>query len=159
MYDGPHQFDYFKKLQRKAGLRDDQFIPRVRWLPPEEHFGITLSNRAGKLEIKDLGIAALKKALKKPCYYPFYQILIDYDGNVLLCAHDWGKKLIAGNINTHSILEIWNNNIMKKVRINLIRKNRNFPPCNFCDVQGILIGRSHFNKWTKYYENRQSIDQ
>jgi hypothetical protein len=51
MYDGPHQSEHFKALQKKLGLRDEQLVLRVRWLSPEKHFGITLSNRAGTLEI------------------------------------------------------------------------------------------------------------
>lgn len=157
MYDGPHRLAHFKALQKKAGLRDDQIIFRQRWLPPEKHFGITLSNRAGALEIKEIGIAPLKEPLKKPCYYPFYQIFINYDGTVLLCAHDWNKRLIVGNLNKQSILKVWDNDILKQVRVNLSRANRNFHPCDLCDAKGVLIGRNHFKKWSEYYEKQQPV--
>lgn len=156
MYDGPEQLAHFKNLKEKANLRDDQVIFRKRWLSKEEHFGITLSNRAGTLEIKDIGVAPLKSPFKKACYYPFYQILVDCDGTVLLCAHDWGRKLIAGNINEHSILEIWNSDILKTVRLSLAGDNRGFSPCNECDARGVLVGQEHFNKWRGYYEPRPS---
>ncbi|KKU53093.1 MAG: Radical SAM superfamily enzyme [Parcubacteria group bacterium GW2011_GWA2_47_10b] len=157
MYDGPHQLAHFRALQKKAGLRDDQIVFRQRWLPPEEHFGITLSNRAGALEIKEIGIAPLKEPLKKPCYYPFYQIFINYDGTVLLCAHDWNKRLIVGNLNEQSILEVWDNDILKQVRVNLSKADRNFHPCDLCDAKGVLIGRNHFKKWSEYYESQQPV--
>lgn len=156
MYDGPHQLEHFQKLQKKMGLSDEQIFLRKRWLPPKEHYGITLSNRAGAVELKDIGIEKLKEPLKQACYYPFYQVLVDYDGAVLLCAHDWGKKLIIGNVKKQSILEIWNNNIMKTVRTKLFQKNRNFPPCNLCDVQGVLVGKEHFNQWLKYYDYKKN---
>ena len=36
-----------------------------------------------------------------------------------------------------------------KVREMLITGNRNFSPCNVCDVNGSLIGSSHADAWTK----------
>ena len=42
-------------------------------------------------------IAATKVALKDPCYYPSYTFFLDYNGDVLMCPHDWGKKRILGN--------------------------------------------------------------
>ncbi|MCX5715529.1 MAG: radical SAM protein, partial [Candidatus Omnitrophica bacterium] len=108
MYDGPHQVEYFNDLKKTAGLQDDQIVLRRRWLSPQEHFGITLSNRAGTVQMEDIGIKALKNPMKRACYYPFYQTLVDYDGSVLLCTHDWGRHLVAGNVNKRSILEIWN---------------------------------------------------
>lgn len=151
LYDGPKQEEYFKKIQKNLGLKDDQFILRKRWLSAEENFGITLSNRAGMIEIKETGTVILKEPLESACYYPFYQAFVDYTGEVLLCPHDWGKKLILGNVKDQSILEIWNNNIFKKMRIKLSKKDRNFPPCDVCDVAGTLMGRPHFDKWLQYY--------
>lgn len=159
MYDGPHQVEHFRELQEKAGLRDDQLILRVRWLPPEEHFGITLSNRAGALNLKEVGVTTLNEPLKKVCFYPFYQTLVDYDGSVLLCAHDWDKKLIAGNVRDKSIIDIWNSNVLKRVRMNLAQANRSFPPCNLCDAQGGLVGRHHFEKIIKFYEKQQAAEK
>jgi radical SAM protein with 4Fe4S-binding SPASM domain len=152
MYDGPHQMDHFKALKEKAGLSDAQMILRIRWLSVEEHFGITLSNRAGSVTIKEARIGALPSPARQACHYPFYQILIDYDGAVLLCAHDWGRRLIVGNVNDESTLSIWNNAAMKKVRVSLIKEDRGFRPCDRCDVHGVLIGRNYFEKWTEYYE-------
>lgn len=157
MYDGPHQMDRFKKMQREAGLRDEQLILRVRWLSSEELFGITLSNRAGALNLKEIGVAPLKEPMKKACYYPFYQILIDYDGSVLLCAHDWARRLIVGNVNDKSILVIWNNGILKRVRLALGKESRDFSPCNLCDVKGVLIGRKHFDRWMAYYGKGEPV--
>lgn len=154
MYDGSHQLEYFQNLKKKAGLSDNQVVLRPRWLPAKEHFGITLSNRAGTIEMKDIGIKVPEAPIKQRCYYPFYQTLIDYDGRVLLCTHDWGRRLIAGDTNDCSILKIWNNDILEKVRIHLIKRNRNFSPCNLCDVDGLLMGKSHFNRWVKYYQQQ-----
>ena len=154
MYDGPHQAELFQGMMAEAGLSDKQVILRKRWLPPEEHYGITLSNRAGSVQIEGVGVGPLSEPLKRPCFYPFYQVLIDYDGSVLLCPHDWGKKLIAGNVNHQSLQEIWNGPILQRVRKSLAKSDRNFAPCNVCDVDGTLMGRTHFDRWNSYYKSK-----
>ena len=27
----------------------------------------------------------------RPCFYPFYKMLVDWDGRVLFCSNDWGR--------------------------------------------------------------------
>jgi radical SAM protein with 4Fe4S-binding SPASM domain len=157
MYDGPQQRTHFEKIQKELGLSAEQFILRVRWLPAEENFGITLSNRAGMIEIKGTNTLKLKEPMKSACYYPFYQTFIDCDGSVLLCPHDWGKKMILGNVKERSLLEIWDNEFAKKARIKLSKNNRKFSPCDVCDVTGTLMGRQYFDKWLNYYAKQQSI--
>ena len=38
---------------------------------------------------------------------------MDYNGDVLMCAHDWGKKRILGNLKKQSFLEIWTSQLAK----------------------------------------------
>lgn len=154
LYDGPEQVEKFQTMIDEVGLSESQVILRKRWLPPEEHYGITLSNRAGMVEIPQVGVGKLSEPLKQPCFYPFYQVLVDYDGAVLLCPHDWGKKLIVGNVNDNSIHELWNNRVMRRVRQNMAGSDRNFAPCDSCDVDGTLMGRSHFDGWMGYYDRQ-----
>ena len=156
MYDGPHQQEQFEAMMEEVGLSEKQFVLRKRWLPPEEHFGITLNNRAGMVEIPEAGIGKLSEPLKRPCFYPFYQVLVDYDGAVLLCPHDWGKKLIVGNLRDRTIHELWSSPIMRRVRLNLANSDRRFPPCRDCDVDGTLMGREHHDRWVAYYDTQAS---
>ncbi len=151
MYDGPEQEGHFHALVAESGVSPEKVVLRKRWLPPEEHFGITLSNRSGMVEIPQVGVGKLAEPIKRPCHYPFYQVLVDYDGSVLLCPHDWGKKLIVGNVNDTGIMDIWNGSAIKRARINLSKSDRNFPPCNVCDVDGTLMGGAHFERWMAYY--------
>ncbi|MFH1581667.1 MAG: radical SAM/SPASM domain-containing protein [Pseudomonadota bacterium] len=151
MYDGPHQLDQFKAMQRAVGLRNDQIVFRQRWLSAKEHFGITLTNRGGAIEMKDLGVVTPAEPVKKPCYYPFSQITINFDGKVLLCTHDWNKRISVGDVNDSSLLEVWNNDRLKKIRMDLARANRDFSPCNLCNVDGTMMGQNHFNAWERFY--------
>jgi radical SAM protein with 4Fe4S-binding SPASM domain len=151
MYDGPEQEEVFTGMMREVGLTGKQVVLRKRWLPPEQHYGITLVNRSGMVEIPELGIGKLKEPMKRRCFYPFYQVVVDYDGSVLLCTHDWGKKLVVGNLNHQSIHDLWNSPTIRRVRLRLANADRNFAPCNVCDADGTLMGRSHFDQWMEHY--------
>ena len=159
LYDGPDQVGKFQAIMAEAEVTEPQVILRERWLPPDKHFGITLSNRAGMVEIPEIGVVKLAEPIKRPCYYPFYQVLVDYDGSVLLCPHDWAKKLIVGNLNRQSIHELWDSRVMKRVRYSLAKADRNFPPCDKCDVDGTLMGKAHFEEWMKYYGQIEALPE
>lgn len=152
VYDGPEDMIKFRKLCEKAGLQKKQYVIRNRYLPPEKDFGITMSNRGGLMENAEHSIKPLKKSLKQPCTYPSYTFFIDYNGDVLMCSHDWGKKNILGNLNNNSIIDIWTSELSKRTRNGLIEGDRNFSPCDVCDVKGNLIGESHALAWSKTAE-------
>ncbi len=146
-YDGPEQAEGFEALCREAGLRDDQYVVRKRYLPPEEDFGITLSNRAGMMDHAEFNIPVPEATLKHPCFYPHYTFFMDYLGDVLLCPHDWGKKLIVGNMKTQNFKDLWLSPGFATARRRLIRGDRGFDPCRVCDVKGTLMGKDHAKAW------------
>ena len=158
VYDGPDKVKPFEDLRVEAGLNKEQFHIRERWYAPEEHFGIgALSNRAGANIMPEINVNKLNTSLKRKCFYPFYQLIVDFDGAVLLCNHDWDKRLILGNVKETSILNIWNSEKYKEVRENLANANRNHSPCNRCDANGMMMGGEFVNKWKEYYEGQKSI--
>jgi len=59
IYDGKKEAEEMEKLLQNSGLSEDQFKVRHRYLPENESFGITLSNRAGMMD--------------KAEYYPFFK--------------------------------------------------------------------------------------
>ena len=127
-------------MVKECNLNTDQYIIRDRSLPEEESFGIALSNRSGMMENADFKIPSLKNPLNNPCYIPSYTLFFDYLGDVLMCPHDWGKKIILGNLKKENLLDIWFSERSMKIRKNLTNSNRKFKPCNVCDVEGTLIG-------------------
>jgi len=158
VYDGPDKVKPFEDLRVEAGLNKEQFHIRERWYAPEEHFGIgALSNRAGANIMPEINVNKLNTSLKRKCFYPFYQLIVDFDGAVLLCNHDWDKRLILGNVKETSILNIWNSEKYKEVRENLANANRNHSPCNRCDANGMMMGGEFVNKWKEYYEGQKPV--
>jgi len=154
MYDGPEQQRAFERMRAEAELTEEQVVLRARWLPVEEHFGMTLTNRGGLVEIPAAGVGPLRAPLEHRCHYPFYMMMIDHDGSVLLCTHDWGRKLIVGNVREHSLKELWDGATMRTVRQRLAGGDRGISPCDVCDVDGTLMGGRHFDAWLEYYERR-----
>ncbi|MBI5402024.1 MAG: SPASM domain-containing protein [Ignavibacteriae bacterium] len=156
LYDGPEQIEKFLSMRDMAGIKDEQFIIRERFLPKKDGYGLTISNRAGLVNFQKLGMKRLNMPFKSKCYYPFYMMFVDYTGEVIICSHDWGKKLIAGNLREESIVEVWTSKTMRSVRDRLDKEDRNFSPCNECDVKGTFMGGEHFKKWQEYYKNMDS---
>lgn len=87
---------------------------------------------------------------ESPCYLPFYKLVIDWNGNVLLCSNDWSKKNVIGNINNQSIRDIWLGETFNSYRKHLIKgSRRSLTPCNRCNVNGTNYGSESvavFNK-------------
>jgi radical SAM protein with 4Fe4S-binding SPASM domain len=147
-YDGKEEAEKLNHLCIQANLNEKQYIVRHRYYSAEQDFGITLSNRSGLMTDAKFKIDALKEPLKNPCYIPSYTFFLDYQGDVLMCPHDWGKKLVLGDLNKEKLKDIWFSKKFMAIRKILNKSNRNFKPCNVCDVEGTFMGKknsSYFN--------------
>ena len=142
-YDSKEDAVKLEALCLKANLNAKQYIVRHRYYSENQDFGITLSNRSGLMENAEYKIESLKEPLKKPCYIPSYTFFLDYQGDVLMCPHDWGKKLILGSLVKDKFLDIWFSKQSINVRKMLNNLNRNFSPCNICDVDGTMMGEKN----------------
>lgn len=148
-YDGPEQVIAFEKMMERIKIEKKKFVIRKRYYGKDKDFGLTISNRAGNLVNSEYKIPPLKNPLTNRCNYPFYTFFIDYNGDVQMCSHDWGKKMILGNINNDTIENIWNSKKFEFMRKKLFKGERDFSPCNVCDVKGELIGKKHVEYWEK----------
>ena len=142
-YDGKEESEKLEDLCVQANLNSRQYIVRRRYYSEDEDFGITLSNRSGLMVDAEYKIDALKEPLKKPCYIPSYTFFLDYQGDVLICPHDWGKKAIVGDLNKEKLIDIWFSKRFMGIRKMLNKSNRNFTPCNVCDVEGTFMGEKN----------------
>lgn len=132
LYDGSHQETYFKNLFLKMNIEENKYFFHHYYKNKSKNYGfVHLSNRAGKI---------FKETHEGGCNTPFYEINIDYNGNTLLCAHDWDKSVITGNLLNQSLKDIWvNSNILNNFRKMLISK-REKTPCSSCNIIGTLYG-------------------
>jgi radical SAM protein with 4Fe4S-binding SPASM domain len=145
MYDGPHQVDVFKKIFEKASIPSDSYVLRDRWYTIEEDYGVKLTNRAG---VATEGRQILVD-LYRPCNYPFYSMMLDWNGDVMLCVQDWNKKIKMGNVASDSLIDVWQSSGFKKYRNILKKGKRVLSPCNECNTNGTLHGGEHLKCWNK----------
>ena len=129
MYDGPHQLQKFKDMTKASGVPKDFVILRDRWHDEKKDYGLKLTNRAGTINV---GIQE-EVNVKKQCYYPSYQMLIDWNGDVFLCPQDWHRRVTMGNIMQQDIYNIWTSKIIENYRKKLDEK------FGFIDSQDPLV--------------------
>jgi radical SAM protein with 4Fe4S-binding SPASM domain len=79
---------------------------------------------------------------------------MDYQGDVLMCSHDWGKKAIAGNLNEDEFIDIWSGLRFSRWRKLLLAGNRRISPCDVCNVEGTRMGSEHAEAWKEYYAEK-----
>lgn len=149
VYDGLEAENDFKKMIQESKVDPEKIKIRRRYLSEKEDFGITLGNRGGMMKNAEYSIPSLEEPLKNACYYPSYNFFVDYNGDVLLCSHDWGKKMIVGNMNNEKFFDIWCNKKFSSARKRLLNKDRGVSPCKECDVIGTLLGEKHADTWKK----------
>lgn len=148
MYDGPEQVNKFKKIIKNSKVPPDFIILRDRWYDKDNNFGVKLTNRAGTIKIGN----QLSNSIHTTCFYPSYQFLIDWNGDVFLCPQDWQRRVAMGNMMQENIFDIWVGKIMSRYRKELLKGKRNLSPCNSCNAQGTLLGHNHAKIWREIYK-------
>jgi radical SAM protein with 4Fe4S-binding SPASM domain len=159
LYDGAHQFEHFNKIKTELGLSDSKMLLRRRYYEDGD-YGLIISNRGGLVDsnqYRDKSESSIEALpLLRACYYPFYMLKVDLNGDVLVCSHDWQKRFVVGNILKESIWALWNSKSLNSLKLSLSHADRGAVPCNTCDVKGDVIGKESFNAWCKYIHDSQS---
>ena len=151
LYDGPDQVEGFVSMMEEAGVSPNRYRLRAHY--DLKDYGLKLNNRSGTIDwigFEDHDIDELKG---KPCYYPFYKLFIDWNGDALFCSNDWGKERIIGNLAKQSLYDVWMSDDMKGIRSRLKKGDRSQSPCNKCSVKGTLFGKPSFDLINKHYES------
>lgn len=67
------------------------------------------------------------------CPYIFYSFSVNSDGTVSACFIDWERKLLVGDANTESIVDIWNGASLREHQAMMLRGERKtHPTCGNC---------------------------
>lgn len=84
-------------------------------------------------DIKHVGMHGQKIQAVNVCPYPFYNLIINPDGEVTSCCADWKRKLVLGNLNEQSFQEIWNGEILRTFWTEMLKGNKNkYEMCAKC---------------------------
>ena len=148
MYDGPEQIKKFKKIIKSSKVPEELVILRDRWYDKDNNFGVKLTNRTGTIKIGN----QVSNSTHTTCFYPSYQFLIDWNGDVFLCPQDWQRRRAMGNMMQENIFNIWVGKIITRYRKELLKGKRISSPCNTCNAQGTLLGQNHAKIWRELYK-------
>jgi len=88
----------------------------------------------GKTKLPKIGMYGQPiKQWKEVCPFPFMYMHFNWDGSVSPCTLDWKHKVIIGDANKESAVEIWNGKKLKDLRIKMLKgKRKEIPFCNKC---------------------------
>ena len=143
-YDGEDSKNKFIKLFEKNSFFN--YDIRELWFNPNENVESLINrngfnNRAGSVNVETPNTSK-----NSPCFLPFYKLVIDWNGEALLCCNDWKRAHKGfGNINNTSLRDIWYSEEFNKVRSDLSKGNRVGPACTNCNISGTLIGKESVN--------------
>jgi radical SAM protein with 4Fe4S-binding SPASM domain len=67
------------------------------------------------------------------CPQPFFQMHIFPNGNISVCNADYNEKLVFGNVQHDSLVDVWNGNELNSFRVMQLKGERkNHSYCHFC---------------------------
>jgi len=151
LYDGPEQIEYFNSLFNSCGVDKSLYSLRDRWYDESEDFGLLYTNRAGNIGFTSLSDIAKEKLInsgKSACFYTHYSMMIDWNGDSLLCCQDaYNRTINFGNVADRSLLEIWKDSKLMEYRNKLKNGDRSLLPCNNCNANGQVFGGNHVKAW------------
>jgi len=56
------------------------------------------------------------------CDLPFYQMNVLFNGDAIICCHDWNRGTVVGSARTSSLRAIWNSEKMNDIRRLILQK-------------------------------------
>jgi len=121
---------------KEIKLQKTRFINLFKNNPPNRFVIRKPHNWGGSLEINGLDKkkANLKKTKISKCTFPWYALVIFYDGKVYPCPQDFFGKLNIGNCATKNINDIFADKEIVSLREKLSLKNiYDLQPCSNCD--------------------------
>jgi len=100
---------------------------------------INLRNWAGEVDDKFGSSFHSKKGLKRtPCSLIWQKLVVDWNGDAVLCCDDWNHSMVLGNLKTESIEEIWRGKKLTKIRkLHKEGKFEKIPLCSNCNKKSI----------------------
>jgi radical SAM protein with 4Fe4S-binding SPASM domain len=90
-----------------------------------------------------------RPAPRKVCPKPFFELMVKANGDVSACCVDWAGQLNLGNVQTHTLKEIWEGQSLAEIR----RAHRaglrfQMPACSNCNLPDVTPDNlDHFRGW------------
>jgi radical SAM protein with 4Fe4S-binding SPASM domain len=69
------------------------------------------------------------------CPYPFYNLVVKSNGDVVPCCVAWEKSLVVGNVKHQTLAEIWSGEPLARIhRLHLSGRGQELAACKNCDT-------------------------
>ncbi len=95
-------------------------------------------NWAGNLDKDSEKSFHFKNQKRWPCSFIWQKMVVDWNGDVVLCCDDWNHREVLGNLKEGSIEDIWFGERLKKIRENhLAGEFDKVPLCAACNKKTI----------------------
>lgn len=79
-----------------------------------------------------------KKIKRKPCALIWLKMVVDWNGEVVLCCDDWNHSTVVGNLKNQTIEEIWKGEKLRKIREAHLRGEfYKVPLCAGCNKKSV----------------------
>ena len=138
-------FDFYKDKPKVWGYESCQ-MQKIVVIDNTENrdFYRNLNNQAGNTDpelIKLDGYKIEKLPLLKRCHLPFRELVIKYDGSVMICCMDWSREGFIGSFPEKTYKQIWESKPLNDVRRVLLDGRRDLlVPCNTCNYHPVKVG-------------------
>lgn len=70
--------------------------------------------------------------VRSPCYYLWKSFVVQWNGEAVPCCRDYDTKVVLGDLNKQTLIEIWNGKKLRKLRENSINGNFENGLCDNC---------------------------
>lgn len=100
---------------------------------------INMENRSDSFDKESKKSLSYQRGLiREPCMLLWSRLVVDWDGEVVLCCNDYAHKVVVGDLNRESIRDVWTGCRLKKIREAHVRNEFfKIPFCNKCNKRTI----------------------
>jgi MoaA/NifB/PqqE/SkfB family radical SAM enzyme len=138
LYDNESQYERLLELLKESEYSSDNLtIKKVYSQETLEFY-----NRGGTSTFESsAGIDT-----NRQCHIPFYKVMIDWNGNYLLCHSDWHRESEISksglNVKNITLEQYLNCDVYKRFVNKMLKTQRNgLNPCEKCDIYGLKKGK------------------
>ncbi len=111
------------------GISDDHMLANPMGWTYSQEFDFRLGV---KTELGQEGEVPLKEN-RVVCPYPFYRMVLNFNGDVSVCELDWSMSTVVGNVHEETMWEIWNGKRVHAFRMAMLEGMRwNKDVCKQC---------------------------
>jgi len=73
-----------------------------------------------------------KVKIRPPCYYLWKSVFVQWNGEVVPCCRDYDSRIVLGDLNKQTLLEIWQGGEMTKLKEEHLKGRFNNGLCDNC---------------------------